>query len=202
MSRAAISRFPAGSERCTRPIPGTPRSQRGRPQRVRSPAGRTYPRPGGQHHPASLSHLEAMVEHPQPLTVPAVAAGSAADQLNNPRAVRAHPPHAAESRHEQRTGQKGRPMNGSDLHRTRTGFAVPRDPDGDRPDRSVLRQPVHPPAVPARQPAPEPRHPHGAVTQIRHRHSDGRAYYDKKIAEGKTPKEALRRLKRRISNAI
>jgi len=27
-----------------------------------------------------------------------------------------------------------------------------------------------------------------AITQIRHRHSDGRAYYDKKIAEGKTAK--------------
>src|ERR1039457_5408161 len=41
-----------------------------------------------------------------------------------------------------------------------------------------------------------------AVTQIRHRHSDGRAYYDKKVAEGKTHKEALRCLKRRISDAI
>ena len=41
-----------------------------------------------------------------------------------------------------------------------------------------------------------------AITQIRHRHSDGRAYYDKKIAEGKTRKEALRALKRRISDAI
>ncbi len=41
-----------------------------------------------------------------------------------------------------------------------------------------------------------------AVTQIRHAHSDGRKYYDKKIAEGKTGKEALRCLKRRISNAI
>jgi hypothetical protein len=30
-----------------------------------------------------------------------------------------------------------------------------------------------------------------AVTQVRHRHSKGRAYYDKKIAGGKTPKEAL-----------
>jgi hypothetical protein len=29
-----------------------------------------------------------------------------------------------------------------------------------------------------------------AVTQIRYRHTKGRAYYDKKIAEGKTPKEA------------
>ena len=41
-----------------------------------------------------------------------------------------------------------------------------------------------------------------AVTQIRHRHSDGRAYYDQKIAEGKTPKEALRALKRQISDAL
>jgi transposase len=41
-----------------------------------------------------------------------------------------------------------------------------------------------------------------AITQIRHRHSDGRAYYDKKLAEGKTHKEALRCLKRQISDAI
>jgi transposase len=36
-----------------------------------------------------------------------------------------------------------------------------------------------------------------AVTQIRHRHGNGRAYYDRKLAEGKTSKEALRSLKRR-----
>ena len=41
-----------------------------------------------------------------------------------------------------------------------------------------------------------------AITQIRHAHSDGRAYYDRKIAEGKTHKEALRCLKRRISDAV
>ena len=41
-----------------------------------------------------------------------------------------------------------------------------------------------------------------AITQIRQAHSDGRAYYDRKIAEGKTHKEALRSLKRRISDAI
>jgi transposase len=41
-----------------------------------------------------------------------------------------------------------------------------------------------------------------AITQISHRHSTGRAYYDRKIAEGKTHKQALRCLKRRISNAI
>jgi transposase len=41
-----------------------------------------------------------------------------------------------------------------------------------------------------------------AVTQIRHRHSEGRTFYDRKIAEGKTPKEALRALKRRVSDAL
>jgi transposase len=41
-----------------------------------------------------------------------------------------------------------------------------------------------------------------AITQIRHNHSQGRIYYDKKIGEGKTHKEALRALKRRISDAI
>ena len=41
-----------------------------------------------------------------------------------------------------------------------------------------------------------------AVTQIRYRHTKGRTYYDKKLAEGKPPKEALRALKRQISDAI
>ena len=41
-----------------------------------------------------------------------------------------------------------------------------------------------------------------AVTQIRHAHSPGRGYYDRKIAEGKTRREALRALKRRISDVI
>jgi transposase len=41
-----------------------------------------------------------------------------------------------------------------------------------------------------------------AVTQVRYSHSDGRAYYDKKLAEGKTAKEALRALKRQVSDAF
>src|SRR6266702_2541721 len=41
-----------------------------------------------------------------------------------------------------------------------------------------------------------------AVTQIRYRHSQGHAYFAKKLAEGKTRKEALRALKRQISDAI
>ncbi len=41
-----------------------------------------------------------------------------------------------------------------------------------------------------------------AISQIRHKRSEGRAFYEKKAAEGKTHKEALRALKRRISDAI
>ena len=41
-----------------------------------------------------------------------------------------------------------------------------------------------------------------AITQLSHKHSEGRAYYEKKLAEGKTHKEALRSLKRKISDAI
>jgi len=40
-----------------------------------------------------------------------------------------------------------------------------------------------------------------AVTQLRH-DTTGRIYYRKKIGEGKTPKEAIRALKRRISDAV
>ena len=40
-----------------------------------------------------------------------------------------------------------------------------------------------------------------AVTQIAHA-TPGRAYYDRKLGEGKTKKEALRALKRRISDAV
>jgi transposase len=40
-----------------------------------------------------------------------------------------------------------------------------------------------------------------AVTQLRH-DTNGRVYFDRKIREGKTPKEAIRALKRRISDAV
>ena len=40
-----------------------------------------------------------------------------------------------------------------------------------------------------------------AVTQVGHE-TPGRAYYDRKLAEGKSKKEALRALKRRISDAV
>ena len=41
-----------------------------------------------------------------------------------------------------------------------------------------------------------------AVTQVRMRNSIGRAYFDKKIAEGKNRNEAMRCLKRRLANHI
>jgi transposase len=41
-----------------------------------------------------------------------------------------------------------------------------------------------------------------AITQIRNRRSPDRAYYERKLAETKTKKEALRCLKRRISDII
>jgi transposase len=41
-----------------------------------------------------------------------------------------------------------------------------------------------------------------AICQIRQTHSDGRAYFDRKVADGKTKKEAVRALKRQVSNAV
>jgi hypothetical protein len=41
-----------------------------------------------------------------------------------------------------------------------------------------------------------------AVTQVGMRRSDGRAYYDRKIAEGKTHSEALRCLKRQLAEHV
>jgi len=40
-----------------------------------------------------------------------------------------------------------------------------------------------------------------AITQVSH-DTPGRAYFDRKLAEGKSRKEALRALKRRISDAV
>jgi transposase len=41
-----------------------------------------------------------------------------------------------------------------------------------------------------------------AVTQIRNPGTEGRTYFERKLAEGKTKKEALRSLKRQVSNAV
>ena len=41
-----------------------------------------------------------------------------------------------------------------------------------------------------------------AVTQIRHLDSEGRTYFDRKVAEGRTKREAMRALKRQISDRV
>lgn len=41
-----------------------------------------------------------------------------------------------------------------------------------------------------------------AICQLRHPGSDGRVYFERRVAEGKTKKEALRALKRQISNTV
>ena len=41
-----------------------------------------------------------------------------------------------------------------------------------------------------------------AVVQLRHPSTDGRRYYDRRVAEGKTPMEAMRALKRRLSDVV
>jgi hypothetical protein len=41
-----------------------------------------------------------------------------------------------------------------------------------------------------------------AICQMRHPDSDGRIYVDRKVAEGKTKREAIRSLKRHISNTV
>jgi transposase len=43
---------------------------------------------------------------------------------------------------------------------------------------------------------------HIVAVQLRHRHSPGRAFYDRKRSEGQTGREAIRSLKRRISDVI
>ena len=41
-----------------------------------------------------------------------------------------------------------------------------------------------------------------AMCQLRQRGSEGRSYFDRRVAEGKTNKEAIRALKRQISNNV
>jgi transposase len=41
-----------------------------------------------------------------------------------------------------------------------------------------------------------------AICQIRHAESEGRAYFDKKVVRGSTKREAVRSLKRQVSNAV
>jgi len=41
-----------------------------------------------------------------------------------------------------------------------------------------------------------------AITQLRYANTEGRVFYERKLAEGKTSKEAIRTLKRRLSDVV
>ena len=41
-----------------------------------------------------------------------------------------------------------------------------------------------------------------AITQLRYPGTEGRIFYERKLAEGKTKKEAIRSLKRRLSDVV
>ncbi len=41
-----------------------------------------------------------------------------------------------------------------------------------------------------------------AICQLRHPNTEGRAFYERKREEGKTRKEAIRALKRRLSDVV
>jgi hypothetical protein len=68
--------------------------------------------------------------------------------------------------------------------------------------RVVLGRPSGPPALTAREPTAQPRPPHGRRHPNPQPGTEGRIYFERKVAEGKTKKEALRSLKRQISNAV
>src|ERR1700722_11402066 len=72
----------------------------------------------------------------------------------------------------------------------------------NRADRGVLRAAESPPL--SRRGNRRVNHAihMAAVTQVPQPHSEGRACYDKKLAEGKTHREALRSLKRQVSDAV
>ncbi len=74
--------------------------------------------------------------------------------------------------------------------------------NGTVPIEVFLQRPGHPPALPPRQPATQPRHPHGRGNQISRPGSEGRAYYQRKITERMGRKAALRALKPRISDTL
>ena len=90
--------------------------------------------------------------------------------------------------------------------------------NGTAPHRGLLRRPGRAPALQARQPAAQPRYPHGRgnpdqpprqrgprLLPAQDRPGDGpqgRAYYQRKIDQGMGRKAALRALKRKISDAL
>ena len=74
--------------------------------------------------------------------------------------------------------------------------------NGTAPDRVLLGRPNGAPALTRATASSTTRLHMAAVTQIRNPGTEGRIYFERKVAEGKTKKEALRSLKRHISNAV
>jgi hypothetical protein len=65
----------------------------------------------------------------------------------------------------------------------------------------LLRARATAPALPCRQPADQPGAAHHGHCRLRHP-TDGRAYLDRRKADGKTSMEAMRALKRRLSDIV
>jgi hypothetical protein len=70
-----------------------------------------------------------------------------------------------------------------------------------RADRGVIRSQDTTPAQPPWQPPAQPRHPRDRRGPDPPS-TEGRRHFDRKVAEGKSNKEALRALTRQISNAV
>jgi hypothetical protein len=67
--------------------------------------------------------------------------------------------------------------------------------------RRLLRRPDPPPALPRRQPPNQPHAAHHGRRPAAQPHRR-QAYYDRKVAAGKTSMEAMRSLKRRLSDIV
>jgi transposase len=72
----------------------------------------------------------------------------------------------------------------------------------DGPGRVLLRRPSRAPALASREPQAQPRPAHGRHLPDPPDGLRSRAYFERKVAEGKTKMEAIRALKRHISNAV
>ena len=73
---------------------------------------------------------------------------------------------------------------------------------GHRPGRGLLRRAHRAPGLPARQPSAQPRAAHGRHLSDPPTPLRGRRYFERRVAKGKTKKEALRALKRQVSNRV
>ena len=102
-------------------------------------------------------------------------------------------------------GRTGRRRDAHRLHRRRRPLPQPRSfrrLHRHRSHRSVFWRADHTPPLTTRQPTAQPRAPHRRDHPDPVRALPGRAFFERKVAEGKTKKEAVRALKRRIADAV